>query len=172
VEKSRRISSACSSNSIMTKVPITRYGYRLLLRDLIYLRRVVRPEVLEELQEARAFGVKYENQQYMVARERHLVLQKKIRDLEEKLARCEVVVGRKFYLKEVGFGTSTVIMNVDTGETRQYQLVGPYESDVGNGRLSVESPVGRSLMGHHEGDEITVYTPSGIRIFRILSIQV
>lgn len=156
----------------MKKVPITRYGYRLILRELIHLRRVVRPEVLEELQEARAYGVKYENQQYLVARERQLALQKKIGDLEEKLAHCEVVVGRKFYFKQVGFGTSIVIKNIDTGETQHYQMVGPYESDIGKGRLSVESPVGRCLMGHREGDEVTVYTPSGIRIFRILSIQV
>lgn len=136
------------------------------------MRRVVRPQVLEELQESRAFGVKYENQQYMLAKERHMVLQKKILDLEEKLARCEIVVGRKFYRKRVGFGTSALIMNIDTGETRQYQLVGPYESDVGKGRLSIDSPVGRSLMGSLEGEEVTVYTPSGIRIFRILAIQV
>jgi len=122
--------------------------------------------------EARSYGVKAENQQYLLARERHGILQKKIRELEEKLARCEVVVGRKFFLKQAEFGTVLVIQNIDTGETRRYQLVGPYESDVRDGRLSVESPVGRCLMGHREGEEVTVYTPSGIRIYRILSIQV
>ncbi|MDY0042163.1 MAG: GreA/GreB family elongation factor, partial [Desulforhabdus sp.] len=81
-------------------------------------------------------------------------------------------VGRKFRFKQVGFGTIIMIMNVDTGQTCQYQLVGPYESDVKNGRLSIESPVGRSLMGRHEGDEVTVCAPSGIRVYRILSIQV
>jgi transcription elongation factor GreA len=156
----------------MTKVPITRWGYHRLLRELAYLRRVVRPRVLEELQEARTFGVKVDNQQYLYARERHVVLQKKIQDLEEKLAHCEVVVGRKFYLKQAGFGTAIVVQNVDTGKTYAYQLVGPYEADVGNGKLSIESPVGSCLLGHHEGDEVTVATPSGIRVYRILSIQV
>jgi transcription elongation factor GreA len=155
----------------MEKVPITRYGFRRLLKELAHLRRVVRPEVVEELQEARSFGVKMDNQQYLLARERHTVLQKKINDLEEKLAHCEVVVGRKFYLRRVGFGTIIVIQNIDNGERHQYQLVGPYESDVGNGKLSIESPVGSRLMGHGEGDEVTIYTPSGIRIYRILSIQ-
>lgn len=155
----------------MTKVPITRYGYSRLLKELVYLRRVVRPEVLEELQEARSFGVKLDNQQYLYARERQVVLQRKIQDLEEKLARSEVVVGRKFYLRQAGFGTVIAVLNVDTGQTHKYQLVGPYESDVKSGRLSIESPVGRCLMGRYEGDEVTVYTPAGIRIYRILSIQ-
>jgi len=155
----------------MIKIPITRPGHRRLLGELLHLRRVVRPEVLEELQEARAFGARVDNQQYLVARERHAVLQKKIEDLEEKLARCEVVVGRKYYFKLAGFGTVIVIQNIDTGETDEYQLVGPYESDIKDGKLSVESPVGRCLLGHREGDEVTVYTPSGVRIYRILSIQ-
>jgi len=154
------------------KVPITRYGYRRILRELVHLRRVVRPEILEELQEARAYGVKLDNQQYLMARERHAVLQRKINDLEEKLARCEVVVGRKYYLKQVGFGTSISIQNVDTGKVHNYQMVGPYESDIHNGKLSIDSPVGRCVMGHKEGDEVTVYTPGGIRVYRVLFIQV
>ncbi len=153
------------------KIPITRFGYRRLLRELLHLRRVVRPEVLDDLREARAYGVKLDNQQYLNARERHLVLQRKIQELEEKLARCEVVIGRKYIRKQAGFGTVIVIQNIDTGQVNEYQLVGPYESDVGNGRLSIESPVGRCLLGHAEGEEVTVYTPSGIRIYRILAIQ-
>lgn len=156
----------------MVKVPITRLGFHALLKELGYLRRVIRPQVLEELQEARAFGVKYENQQYMLARERHMVLQRKIQDLEEKLSRCEIFVGRKFYSKQVGFGAIVTIENIDTGETRQYLMVGPYESDVKDGKLSVESPVGKCLMGRLEGDEVTVYTPTGIRIYRILAIKI
>lgn len=155
----------------MQKVPITRSGYHRLVRDLVYLRRVVRPAVLEELQEARTYGVKLDNQQYLCARERHLTLQRKIQDLERKLADCEVVVGRKFYFKQAGFGTVIMIQNLDSGEVHQYQLVGPYESDVNNSKISVESPVGRGLLGRYEGDEVTVYTPSGVRCYRILSIQ-
>ncbi|MCE5243639.1 MAG: transcription elongation factor GreA [Syntrophobacteraceae bacterium] len=155
----------------MTKVPITRTGYRKLLRELLHLRRVIRPRVLEELQEARAFGVKIENQQYMLARERHAVLQKRIRDIEERLSICEIVVGWKYYVNQVGFGTVATVQNIDTGEKYRYQMVGPYESDVMDGKLSVESPVGRCLMGHYEGEEVTVYAPAGIRIYRILTVQ-
>jgi transcription elongation factor GreA len=156
----------------MRKAPITRYGHSRLLKELAYLRRAVRPAVLEELREARAFGVKVDNQQYLLARERHLVLEKKIRDLEEKLSHCEIFAGRKFTFKQVGFAATTLIQNVDTGEKHRFQLVGPYESDITNGKLSIESPLGNCLMGRCEGEEVTVYTPAGIRVYRILAIEV
>ena len=156
----------------MSKVPITRIGYRRLLRDLLILRRDVRPAVLEELQEARAFGVRLDNQQYLAARERHVVLQRRILELEQKLAGCEIAVGRRVIIKQAGFGAVIRIRNVDTGETASYELVGPYESDVSDGKLSIDSPVGRCLLGRREGEEVTVYAPSGMRIYRILSIEV
>ena len=109
----------------MSKVPITRIGYHRLLRDLLILRRDVRPAVLEELQEARAFGVRLDNQQYLAARERHVVLQRRILELEQKLAGCEIVVGRRVIIKQAGFGAVIRILNVDTGETTSYELVVP-----------------------------------------------
>jgi len=154
----------------MSKVPITRSGHHRLLKELTYLRRVVRPEVLEELRDARAFGVSVDNHQYLIARERQLVLEKRIHDLEEKLSVCEVFAGRKFFCKQIAFGVVALIQNVNTGQRHHYQLVGPYESDVGNGKLSIESPLGCGLMGHREGEEVTIYTPAGIRIYRILAI--
>ncbi len=137
-----------------------------------HLRGVVRPEVLEELHEARGYGVKIENQQYLLARERHVSLQRKINDLEEKLAGCEIVVGRKFFFKQVGFGTAVTIENLESGEVNRFQMVGPWESDVSDGKLSVDSPVGRGVMGHREGDEVLVNTPSGPRSYRILAIEI
>ncbi len=153
------------------KVPITRSGHKRLLRELSHLRRVVRPEVLDELHEARGYGVKIENQQYMLARERHATLQKKINELEEKLAACEIFVGRKFFFKQVSFGVVITVQNLNSGDVNRFQMVGPWESDVSDGRLSVDSPVGRGLMGHGEGEEVMVYTPSGDRSYRILSIE-
>jgi transcription elongation factor GreA len=154
------------------KVPITRNGHRRLLRELSHLRRVVRPEVLDELREARGYGIKIENQQYLLARERHLSLQKKINDLEEKLADCEIVVGHKFFFKQVGFGTLITIKNLESGEINRFQMVGPWESDVSGGKLSIDSPVGRGIMGRREGEEVVVDTPSGTRSYRILSIEI
>jgi transcription elongation factor GreA len=154
------------------KVPITRNGYRRLLRELVHLRRDVRPEVLDDLREARGYGVKMENQQYLLARERHLGLEKKINDIEDKLANCEIVVGRKFFFKQVGFGTIIVIKNIETDEVNEFELVGPWESDISGGKLSVESPVGKCMMGRREGDDVIVETPAGTRSYRILSIEI
>jgi transcription elongation factor GreA len=156
----------------MGKIPITRSGYRRLIRELGHLRKVVRPEVLDDLCEARGYGVKIENQQYMAARERQLSLERKINDIEEKLARCEIVVGRKFFAKQVGFGTTVRIENLESGEVGNYQMVGPWESDVNDGKLSVESPVGRSVLGRGEGEEVLVFTPSGSRRYRIISVEI
>jgi len=155
-----------------SKVPITRSGYRRLLRELSHLRGVVRPEVLDELREARGYGVKIENQQFMLARERHANLQKRINDLEEKLAVCEIVVGRKFFFKQVGFGTAITIKNLESGEVNRYRMVGPWESDISEGKLSIDSPVGQGVMGHREGDDVLVFTPSGPRSYRIISIEI
>jgi transcription elongation factor GreA len=154
------------------KVPITRNGHRRLIRELSHLRKVVRPEVLDELREARGYGVKIENQQYLLARERHMRLEKKINDLEEKLAGCEIVVGRKFFFKQVSFGTLITVKNLESGEVNRFQMVGPWESDLSTGKLSIDSPVGQSVMGHREGDEVLVYAPSGTRSYRILSIEI
>ncbi len=154
------------------KVPITRNGYRRLIKELSHLRRVVRPEVIDELREARGYGVKIENQQYMLARERHMVIQKRINEIEDKLAGCEIVVGRKFFFKQVGFGTVVTIKNLESGEESKYQMVGPWESDITDGRLSVDSPVGQAVMGRREGDEVIVKAPSGIRAYSILSIEI
>ncbi|MCE5334564.1 MAG: transcription elongation factor GreA [Desulfobacteraceae bacterium] len=154
------------------KIPITRSGYRRLVHELAHLRRNVRPEVLEELQEARGYGVKIENQQYLLAREKHLSLQKRINDIEDNLERCEIVVGRKFFMKQVGFGTSITLLNSESGEINRYEMVGPLESDISEGKLSVESPVGKAVMGRREEEEVLVLTPSGPRIFRILSIEI
>lgn len=155
----------------MEQVPITRIGFRRLHEKLHHLRHVVRPQILEELREARSFGVKTDNQQYLVARERHLTVQRQIEELAEQIARCEIFAGRKYYFKQVGFGTRITIRNADTGEILVYRMVGPYESDVGNGRLSVQSPVGQCLMGRCEGDEVLVRAPAGVRLYRIVAIQ-
>jgi len=156
----------------MEKVPITRDGFNQLQARLLYLRRVVRPQILQELEEARALGIKIENQEYISARERYLIVQKQIQELTAKIASCEIFAGRKFYSKQVGFGAIATIRNLETGEVHVYQLVGPFEADVTKGKLSIDSPVGKSLIGRREGDNVTVYTPGGVRVYHILSIQI
>ncbi|SFM43481.1 GreA/GreB family elongation factor [Thermodesulforhabdus norvegica] len=154
------------------KVIITREGFLRLIDKLNHLYHVVRPQVIEELQEARAFGVNVHNLQYINARERQLMLQRKIHELESKIEKSEVLVGSTFYCKRVFIGTVVEIENVETGERTTYCLVGPYESDVSNGKLASDSPVGRALLGKFEGEEVFVETPAGIRHYKICSINV
>lgn len=154
----------------MDKVPITRRGFKVLHERLQQLRRVERPRVLEELQEARGFGVTIDNHQYLIARERHLVLQRRIEELSERIGRCEIFVGRKFRHRQAGFGTLVTIRNADTGETLALRLVGPFESDASRGLVSIESPVGRRLLGCFEGEVVTVAAPAGRRTYLVLAI--
>lgn len=155
----------------MTKVPITRSGHHRLLKELATLYQVVRPDALADLREARAYGVTVNNQQYLLARERCLMIERKIHDLEEKLALCEIYAGRKLFRKRVVFGALVLIQNLETGCLHSYQLVGPYESDPGNGTIATASPLGSCLMGKREGEEVTVATPAGFRTYRLLAID-
>jgi transcription elongation factor GreA len=155
----------------MTKVPITRFGHHCLLKELAYLRQVVRPHLLDDLREARSFGVTIANQHYLFARERLVTIERKILELEEKLTLSEVFAGRKFIFKHVAFGTIVLIQNVDTGQKYCFQLVGPFESDAGNGKIAIDSPLGSCLMRCREGDEVRLHSPGGLRIYRILAIE-
>jgi transcription elongation factor GreA len=155
----------------MTKVPITRSGHHCLLKELAYLRQVVRPNFLDDLREARFFGVTIANQHYLFARERLVMLERKIQQLEEKLSLSEVFAGRKFLSKRVAFGAIVLIQNVDTGQKHSFQLVGPYESDAGNGKIAVDSPLGSCLMRCREGEEVRLHSPGGLRVYRILGIE-
>ena len=155
----------------MTKVPITRSGRHCLLKELAYLRQVVRPKLLDDLGEARSFGVTIANQHYLFARERLVMIERKIQELEEKLSLSEVFAGRKFIFKRVAFGAIVLIQNVDTGRKHFFQLVGPYESDAANGKIATDSPLGCCLMGCREGEEVKLHSPGGLRVYRILAIE-
>jgi transcription elongation factor GreA len=155
----------------MTRVPITRSGHHRLLKELAHLRQVVRPKLLDDLGEARSFGVTIANQHYLFARERLVMLERKIQELEEKLSLAEVFAGRKFIFKRVAFGAIVLIHNVDTGQKHCFQLVGPYESDAGNGKIAIDSPLGCCLMGCREGEEVRLHSPGGLRVYRILAIE-
>ncbi|MBW1975781.1 MAG: transcription elongation factor GreA [Deltaproteobacteria bacterium] len=150
---------------------VTRSGFLRLVDKLHYLKHVVRPGVIEELQEARAFGVNIYNSQYMLAREKHRLLERKIQELEEKISHSEILVGCRFYVRRVFIGTVVDLENVDTGEVNRYTIVGPLESDVSNGKLASNSPVGSAILGKFEGDVVKVKTPSGTRIYRIVAIE-
>ena len=154
----------------MEKRPITRNGYERLRQELAFLYRFVRPQVIEELHNARAFGYKANNLQYFAARERQAFVEGRIEDLRLKLSLSEIVVGQHLVSSTVCFGTTVQVEDVDTGHRTSYQLVGPFEAEAMNGRISIDSPMGRTLLGMEVGDEVTVYAPGGARRYRILFI--
>ena len=156
----------------MKKRPITRNGYEKLRAELAFLCRFVRPRVIEDLCQARSFGYKANNLQFFAARERQAFVEGRIEDLRRKLALSEIVVGQQFGTLAVGFGAHVEVENLDNGRCSMYQIVGPYESDALSGRISIDSPMGRSLLGRRVGEEITVYAPGGVRSYRILAIFV
>jgi transcription elongation factor GreA len=156
----------------MEKRPITRNGYERLRDELVFLCRFIRPRVIEDLSHARSFGYKISNLQYFAARERQALVEGRIEDLRRKLSLSEIVVGHQFNTVAVGFGTNVEVENLDNGHRIIYRLVGPYEADAMTGSISIDSPMGRSLLGRRVGEEVTVYAPAGIRSYRIRSILV
>ena len=154
----------------MEKVPITRLGYERLYWQLQYMKRYVRREVAEDLAAARAHGITINNLEWRTAREKQYLVESRIQGLEEMLASCEVVVSPLNPGRRVCFGLWVRIVNTQTGRKAVYQMVGPYESDVSAGRLSIYSPVGRELIGREVGDRVTVYAPGGQWRYQVVEV--
>ncbi len=154
----------------MEKRPITRYGYEKLRAELSFLRRFVRPQVVEDLYNARSYGYKSNNLQYFAARERQAFVEGRIDDILLKLSLSEIVVGQRLISSTASFGATVQVEDVDSGHRASYQLVGPFEADAMNGRISIDSPMGRALLGRRIGDEVTVYAPGGARSYLIMLV--
>jgi len=155
----------------MARNPITRNGYNQLHKELGNLKKVVRPEVIKAIEEARAHGDLSENAEYAAAKERQSFVEGKIRDIEQKLANSEIMEVNHLPCDRVGFGSFVILENHGSGEEVTYQLVGPDESDISAGTISITSPLGRALIGKEADDEITVQAPGGVKKYTILKIS-
>ena len=153
------------------KFPITRDGYENLKKDHEFLLNNKRPKILKAIEEARAHGDLSENAEYDAAREEYGFLQKKVAEIEDMLQNSEIVDVRKGEYDEVGFGCMVSLKNLDTDEEVLYQIVGPYESDIQKGMISMTSPLGRALMGKSVGDEVNFSAPGGQRTYEIVNID-
>jgi transcription elongation factor GreA len=152
------------------KYPITREGYDSLKKDLEFLRNTKRPRILLAIEEARAHGDISENAEYEAAKEEYQFLQKKMAEIEEMLGQSEVVEIRKKTNGKVEFGCVISLKNLDTDEEVVYTLVGPYESDLGKGKIAMSSPLGRALLNKEVGDEVSFSAPGGERTYEIVKI--
>jgi len=152
-------------------VPMTNKGYQFLVDELKRLKSVERPKNVREIEEAREHGDLSENAEFHAAKDRQSLLDLQIREIEDKVARAQVIDISKLSGDRVVFGATVSLADGDTGDKMVYQIVGDHEAEPKNGRISISSPIARALIGKSEGDEVQVQTPTGIRTFDILNVE-
>ena len=153
------------------KIPITKKGYEALQAELERLKKVERPKNIKEIEEARGHGDLSENAEYHAAKERQSHIQGRIRDLEHKLAEAQIIDTSKLSTEKVVFGATVTVKDVQNGKEQRYMLVGQDEGDLKNGKISVQSPVGRALIGKRVGDQLEVKTPAKVMEYEVLDIR-
>lgn len=152
----------------MSRVPMTAAGEQALRAELDRLKSTDRPRVIQAIAEAREHGDLKENAEYHAAREEQGFIEGRIQELEGKLSHAQVIDVRSIpHSGKVIFGTTVVIINCETDESVRYQIVGDDEADIKSGKLSVNSPIARGLIGKSEGDIAGIQTPKGIVEYEI-----
>jgi len=154
----------------MEKIPITKAGFEKLKKELEYLKTVSILENIRDIEAARAHGDISENAEYAAAKERQAFLHGKVQEIENNLAMSNVIDLRDLNNDKVVFGSMVIIEDIATGDDTKYQLVGPFESDINENKISVTSPIGKALIGKNIGDTIKVKTPGGLREFEVIDI--
>ncbi len=155
----------------MIKIPMTASGYDRLDVELRHLKSVERPAIIRAISEAREHGDLSENAEYHAAKERQGWIEGRVKELEDKLSRAEVIDVARLTGDRVKFGATVKLADEDSGETLTYQIVGADESDIRSGRLSITSPLARALIGKGEGEEVDVTTPGGSRTYEVVSVS-
>lgn len=154
----------------MERVPITREGYEALKKKLEHLKKVERPKNIMAIEEARNHGDLTENAEFEAAKDRQAFIEGKVSELGYKLSRADIIDPQILSKDRAVFASSVVLENMDTGESVEYQLVGPDEANVEKGRISVSSPLGKAIVGKKPGDEIILQAPGGKRSYDLIEI--
>lgn len=154
----------------MERIPITRAGLEKLRAELNHLESVEKPQNIRAIEEARGHGDLSENAEYHAAKERQSFLEGKINELKAIIGKAEVLEVESSPTDQVVFGRTVLLYDLQADREVRYQLLGPYESDPENGKISVTSPLGKALVGKEVGDEVSVKTPRGVQEFEILDI--
>lgn len=149
---------------------MTQEGFDALKRELELLKTVERPSNIKAIEEARAHGDLSENAEFDAAKDRQSFLEGRINELEYKVSNADVIDTAKLPKDKARFGCTVLLENTDTGEEVRYQLVGPDESDIQKGRISVSSPLGQAMLGKAPGDSITLQAPGGKRFYELVEI--
>ncbi len=154
------------------KIPMTKTGFEKLKKELDFLLKVEWPKNIKDIEEARGHGDLSENAEYHAAKERQGHLDAKNRELESKLAQAQIIDLSKLSNEKVVFGATVTLADPESGETKKYTLVGQEEADLKTGKISIQSPVGRALIGHKVGDSVTIKTPAKTVEYEVQEIEI
>jgi transcription elongation factor GreA len=156
----------------MSKIPLTLHGAQMLREELKRLKTVDRPAVVAAIAEARSHGDLSENAEYDAAKERQGFIEGRIQDVEGKLGNAQIIDPKALDADgRVVFGATVELEDMDSGTSVTYQIVGDDEADIKQGKISLNSPVARSLIGKYAGDVVEVHTPGGKREYEILDVK-
>ncbi|MCA3631802.1 MAG: transcription elongation factor GreA [Methylobacterium sp.] len=154
----------------MDRIPMTGRGFRALEEELKHRQSVERPRIILAIQEARAHGDLSENAEYSSAKEAQSLNEGRITELESIISRAEIIDVTKLTGNTVKFGATVKLVDEDTEEEKQYQIVGDLEADVKFGRVSISSPIARALIGKKVGDSVEVNTPGGGKSYEVVEV--
>jgi transcription elongation factor GreA len=155
----------------MEKIPMTIEGFAALDAELRRLKTEERPAVIAAIAEARSHGDLSENAEYHAAKERQSFIEGRVAELEDKLARAQVIDVSRLSGGSVKFGATVKLLDEDTEDEVVYKIVGEDEADVRGGKISIASPMARALIGKEEGDVVEVTAPGGAKSYEIMKVQ-
>jgi transcription elongation factor GreA len=155
----------------MEKVPMTAEGFQSLDDELKRLKTAERPTVIAAIAEARLHGDLSENAEYHAAKDRQGWIEGRIAEIEDRMARAQIIDVSKLSGAQVKFGATVSVVDEDTEESARYQIVGEHEADVRSGKISIASPIARAMIGKETGDVVEVNTPGGVKAYEILKIE-
>jgi len=150
---------------------MTPEGQKMLMRKLKHLKSVERPKNVAEIEEARSKGDLSENAEYDAAKEKQGLIQQQMKEIEHTLSLAQVIDPKSVSSDKIAFGATVTLVDIDNDENLTYSIVGSVESDVAAGKISVESPIARALIGKEDGDEVRVKTPKGLRNFEVIAVK-
>jgi transcription elongation factor GreA len=155
----------------MEKIPMTAAGYSVLETELKHRQQVERPRIIQQITDARTHGDLSENAEYHAAKESQSINEGRIAELEDKLARAEVIDVSKLSGDTIKFGATVTLIDEDTEKKQVWQIVGEPEADAKKGRISVTSPLARALIGKAKGTSVEVVTPSGAKAYEVKKVE-
>jgi transcription elongation factor GreA len=150
---------------------MTAEGYQALDAELKRLKTQERPTVIQAIAEARQHGDLSENAEYHAAKERQAFIETRLAEIEDKIARAQVIDISKLSGKQVKFGATVQLVDEDSGDKAKYKIVGEDEADVKAGKVSITSPIARAMIGKEEGDVVEVMAPGGAKSYEIVKVK-